>query len=187
MSRILSENATASALAQTTTRAWLWLLEIDVDGTQYYTNNHENVTVDGQEYTAWPFEVAFLSDKEGRPAELTLRIDNVDQTLITLIRQQNNPIDVRVGMAISGEASSEIDPATYAFKLREVTYNAEVIEAKLAFEPLYDESFPAHTMSPSLYPGIFGAVTVPDSRGDLGEGGGGPAHEANEVQPTEDA
>lgn len=49
-------------------------------------NNTQDVTHDGQIYTALPFEVTLPDDIEDRVPSLEITIDNVDRTLVELLR-----------------------------------------------------------------------------------------------------
>lgn len=158
MSRTLSQTAVASAFAPQTTEVWHVLLTISggtIPAAQRYVNNAADVTGGAANalFTAWPFEVGMITDRDDRPPELTLRIDNVDQTLIALLRAQISPIDVKTEIVLS--STPTVVEASYDFKLREIRYNAEIIEATLSFEPMLDEAFPKHTLSPTDFPALY--------------------------------
>lgn len=180
MSRTLSQAAVASAWEHRTTKDWLVLLKLTetTDGvafTRRYVNNYENITSQTHEFTAWPFEVALMSDQEGRPPEVTLRIDNVDQDLIEQIRKQAVPVAVKLEVILA-DTPNDIEAGPYEFRMKQIRYDDLYIEAALSVEPMYDEGFPGHTMSPSLFPGIFGPVTAAGGRADESRGRGAPAY-----------
>lgn len=69
-----------------TKSAWIILIDItlsDLGATEFYvTNNNEDVTFDGQLYTALPFELDVRTDTlKGEIPELILRVSNVTRVL----------------------------------------------------------------------------------------------------------
>lgn len=69
-----------------TASAFLVLLDIvlnDIGGTKFYlTNNNEDITFDGQLYTALPFELDIRKDTlKGEIPELVVRVSNVTRVL----------------------------------------------------------------------------------------------------------
>jgi hypothetical protein len=180
MSRVLHAAAVSSAFSQTTTQAWFILLKIYKAGVTglplYYVNNWSNVTgPSAQPYTAWPFEIALPESVEGRPPEVHLRIDNVDRTLIAIIRGQVVPVSVDINLVLSG-TPTVVEAGPFTFTMREINYDVSVIDATLTYERLYDEAFPAHCMTPYYFPALFGQISTTPPRDEPAKGHGGPKY-----------
>lgn len=187
MSRVLSQAAVASAFAQTTAQVWVILLRIYKPAAPaanyYYVNDWTNATYGGNTYTAWPFEVALPESGDGRPPDLKLKIDNVDRTLIAVLRAQTAPVYayISVGMA-SGGAVSAIEAGPFMFTMREISYDALSIEATLTYERVYDEQFPGHCMTPHYCPALFGQIIAAGTPRSDTLGHGGPAYVAGRAK-----
>lgn len=182
MSRVLHQASVSSAFSQTTTQAWFILLKLYKTGVTglplWFVNNWSNVVVTVPStitYVAWPFELALPESIEGRPPEVHLKIDNVDRTLIAIIRGQVVPIYAEINLVLSG-TPNVVEAGPFTFTMREISYDAETIDATLTYERLYDEAFPAHCMTPHLFPALFGQITpIPGGREGAG-GRGGPKY-----------
>ena len=169
MSRILSQAATASMMAQSTSKVWLFLLKVYKTGTDafavYFVNNQTNITGPaGQVYTAYPFMVALPQDREDRPPEVTLTIDNIGSTgraLYQTIASMTVPAPINVDLSIVlSDTPTVLETPWSTFTLREVHLDDLTISGALTYEAIFDEAFPCHTMSPHYFPGIYAPLTV---------------------------
>jgi phage-related protein len=82
--------------------AWLWLLEIEIDGadTLYFVNNIENISYQGQVYSKCNFQMdPYNKSEPGRLSSVNLSITNAD--LVNLILPYVDDYDGLIGQTIT--------------------------------------------------------------------------------------
>jgi lambda family phage minor tail protein L len=99
--------------------AWIVLVEVTVPATPATTirlcNNNEDVTWDGETWTAFPFEIDSVDETgKGEIPSATLRVSNVTQEIQSIIEDVSGGADMPVTLRVvnSGhldEASPEIE------------------------------------------------------------------------------
>lgn len=157
MPRTLSSNAVAALMAQSTDKVFLVLLTIDHPdlGTPFrLVNNTEDVTSNGDLYTAYPFEISFPSEDGENISSASLILDNVDQLLVSTIRSLQSEPTVQLNLVIF-DTPDVVEAGPMDFLLRGVKYDSFKIVAELTFEPILQEPFPKDIMSPKVFPGLF--------------------------------
>lgn len=168
MSRILSQAAIQSMMAQSTPKVWLFLLKLWMPPPRgwavYFCNDMVDVTSGGQVYTAYPFTVALPPDTNDRPPQVELTIDYVGsfgrdlyKTICTF--PQDGPVHVDVSIVLS-DTPDTIEAGPFEYVLREVHLDDLTLSGALVYEPIFDEAFPCHTMSPHYFPGIYAPLSV---------------------------
>jgi hypothetical protein len=196
MSRILSQAATEAIFKPQTEKMFLTLLEFYFeDGNDYLraVNNWEDVVHDSDTYTGLPFEITIPDDMESQQSMVKLKIDNVDQEvtiqgsgtpgIIGYLRSHAEvPVQTTVKVVLASSPDT-VEAGPFVVWLRDVNWDELVIEGTLSYEPFLDEPFPAHTMSPHLFPGVFNpaeAIGTPPTRdpGDEGDEAGYVAGDA---------
>ena len=181
MSRALSMAATHSAFAQRTDEAWLVLLTLSGGGIEAlnageplrFVNDWQDIVSAGETFLAYPFAVRLLTDEPEAAPQAGLTIDNVDLSILTILRQLVEPITATIGVVLASTPNTlEVE---YDFEIREIGYDAQTIEAVLSFEPIMDEPVPGHTFCPTYYPGLYSHVEAAGVAGkddvQLGTGG----------------
>ena len=128
---------------------WAAPIRVSSDGVN---TRHANQT-----YERFPFNIT-MPEQNGRSVpRVTLSICNVDREIVQQVRtarQTNTPIQVEVkAIRVGDEEGVEAGP--YTFALREVEYDAVVVEGVLGMEDLLNEPFPKDTYSPAMFPGLF--------------------------------
>jgi len=134
----------------------LVLLEIDHDDLAdpiLLVNNKENVTSNGDEYIAYPFDIYLPDSKDDAPPTAKLKIDNVSREIVEAIRSISSPPTVTIKV-IRQETLDVIEAEFSGMKLRNIPFDALTVEGNLEFEDLTREPFPAYTFSPANYPGV---------------------------------
>lgn len=116
-------------------------------------NNKENITSDGEEYTAFPFEIVLPSSQDDAPPQAKLRIDNVSREIGEAIRTISGAPSVTIRV-IRRETPDVIEAEFEGMVLRKVNYDALSVEGTLDFEDLTREPYPAFSFNPANYPGI---------------------------------
>lgn len=156
MARTLSSNALASIHAQETGEVWLVLLTIENTGLATpirVVNNNENITSRGNVYQAFPFEIVLPGEDPDGISKAVLRFDNVDRTAIQAIRGLPSAPTVTIEVILAS-APDTVEISFGGMSLRNVRYDATVVEGELHFESLYNEPI-TFTMTPSRFPGLF--------------------------------
>jgi len=150
--------AEAELLKQETGEAFLVLLTIDHDDLTApirVVNNHENITSNGNEFIAFPFEIELPGAGGDSLPEVTLRIDNVDRQIVQAIRSISGPPTVTLEV-IMASTPNTIEAGPYEFTLRDATYDALTVEGRLQFQDILNEPYPADSFGPSGFQGLFG-------------------------------
>lgn len=156
MARSLSSAAIASMHAQETGEVWLVLLTINHASMAQpirVVNNTEDITSRGALFQAFPFEIILPSDDPDSPPKAIIRFDNVERTAIATIRSITSPPSVTLEVILASQPDT-VEISYPNFALRNVRYDATVIEGELTFEGLYTEPI-TYQMTPSRFPGLF--------------------------------
>lgn len=136
---------------------WLALLKLEgTTDTFYVVNNNEDITSQGQLYSAYPFDIALPNETGDQVPEVTLRIDNVNRMLTDWVRRESTPPKVRLQLILASSPDTievEVDYLT----LENVSWTATTIQGRLIVEDRMNDKFPSagHKYDPSQFPGIF--------------------------------
>jgi hypothetical protein len=163
MPRTFSAEALASMLAPQTDRVWISCVELDGDELAEplrFCDAGAAVEYDGHTYEAYPFAIAPPEDSPERQPTVTLRLCNVDRRLVPTLRNLTGSLTavLWIGMVddpLSDPPAFTPEAGPWRFTLRNMDYDAEVIELSFAYEDLLNLVFPAHKFDPQLYPGLF--------------------------------
>lgn len=154
----LTVNAIRSFQDPENVDVWLVLLDIShasMAAPLRIVNNNEDITSNGNVYTAFPFELVLMTDDPEQLPEVQLTIDNVERTLVQTIRSIKEPPDIVIKLI---EAS---DPDTVEIQINDLTakefnYNQYSITCTLYAEDLLNQRWPADTINPAAgYYGLF--------------------------------
>lgn len=157
MSQTLSAQAVREYFAQESGEATLDLLTLshpDMD-TVRLANNTVNVVSRGETFLAFPFTLRLPDDVADQISQGTLQISNIDRRLIEALRSIREPIAAQIELVL-GSTPDVVEFGPVFFDLFPITYNAQTINATLAFENLISEPFPSESFTPQLFPGLFG-------------------------------
>lgn len=113
-----------------------------------------DTTSRGNIFVAYPFDLTLPDDDEARAPRARLVIDNVDRQIIATLRNlQTSPV---LTLEVVRAAEPDVVEAVFHdFRLHNVRYDSQVIEADLTIEDFTAEPYPAGSFTPSLFPGIF--------------------------------
>lgn len=161
--RQVSLEGLRSLFAQETAHAWLPALSFVPPAGYGYSQvnvvaNTEGVLVGGVLYEPRPFEMVLAPDTEETVPQARIRVDNIDQSLIQMLRSVQEPMEI--GLLIlrvapgAAEAAVEVGPSQ--FHLLAVTLDALVIEGTLGFNvDFLNEPATRDTFTPAVAPGLF--------------------------------
>ena len=152
MSRTLSAGLLSQINSNNQTDPLIPLLKIEQTDitTLYLCRNGENVTSNGQLYTAYPFDIAMPKDGEG-PPEVTLIIDNTDQSIVTNARTMTSAATVTLSFVLNSQPDT-VDIGPFAFKLRNVKYTRQAVEGVLTYNSILTSRFPTERITPNNFP-----------------------------------
>ncbi|HLO39704.1 MAG TPA: DUF1833 family protein [Phycisphaerales bacterium] len=158
MPRELPSNITAALLAQETGECLIVLVTLDHDDMPApirVCSDGKDLISRGDRYIAFPFEISLPDELDDTVPRVSLRIDNVDQQVVTAVRTvQGSPIQCRLEVVAASDPS-EVLMGPYDFSIRDVRWDAITVEGELVYKDLLTEPFPAPLMTPSRAPGIF--------------------------------
>ena len=157
MSRNISSLTAQSIYSQESGDAFLILLTID----------HANLTApirvssdaidtisNGNNFTAFPFDITLPDDQENSSPRAKLVIDNIDRQVVSAVRSIDSAANVLIEIVRAADPNT-IEAQFIDFKLTNVSYDAQKVEGDLTIEDFTAEPFPAASFSPSLFPALF--------------------------------
>lgn len=116
--------------------------------------NNENVTSNGNEFIAYPFEIILPTSSPDAPPRAQLTIDNVTREIAQTIRQISSAPTVLIEVV----RTDDFDSIEFSFpqlNLKNVRWDAGQVSGDLVSEDLQLEPYPADTFVPSNFPGLF--------------------------------
>ncbi|QQS08663.1 MAG: DUF1833 family protein [Phycisphaerales bacterium] len=118
-------------------------------------NNNEDVTSDGFVYQRFPFDVHMPPENEDAPPKVNLRVAGADRTLVQAVRSLSGEAMTAELSVVLASSPDTIEAGPLEFKLRDVTYEAAIVEGSLQFEDFLSEPYPADKLTPDKFPGLF--------------------------------
>lgn len=158
--RTVSSAYLRAALAGETDEVLLCRIEIShpqiLDGPVRLVSNLEDLTVNGNVYTAFPFEIVLPEDDEEAIPTIRLRIDTVDQQIVEAIRRlpPSPPPEITIALCLASQPNV-VEAQFEDLILREVPYDAFSIDGTLALDEDDLEPYPQYSFTPALFPGMF--------------------------------
>ena len=166
MSRDTSLAFRQAVYGQHTSEAFLVLLKIDHDDLAGLGLDPIRVTSDGvdttstldggsETYSAYPFTIVLPSNVEQGITRGQLIIDNIDRSIVEVIRQlSNEPCDVSIWV-VTATTPNTAEATFTGFRFTNITYNELIVSGELTIENFLNEPIPGDTFLPSTFPGLF--------------------------------
>ena len=157
MSRNTSLTFREAVYGSETGEAFLILLELTNPGLSQpirVTSNSVDTVHNGDTYVAFPFEIELPDDTDEGPPTAQLRIDNVSREIVQAIRTVQTAVDVDIKIVLGSDPDT-VEAEFADFQLRDVKYDALVVEGSLNIETFAQEPFPAGKFDPARFPGLF--------------------------------
>lgn len=155
--RNVSDVFKRAIFASETDEVFLALVQIDhpsLAAPIRVTSDGVDTVVGADTYVSFPFDLILPDDADDRPPVATLRIDNVDRTIVETIRSITSPPTVTIRVVLASDPTvTEVEFSD--FELRDVQYDALVVEGRLTLESFLDEPYPGARFDPSRFPGLF--------------------------------
>ncbi len=138
--------------------AFLWLMTIqDANTTLHVVNNLEDVTSNGQVFTAFPFEVTLPPDDGGTPQSLKVTTVNASRDLIEIIRGTLEPPTVRLDLITSNNPNL-IHKTIDFMQVGGVEYDALTVGFDLVSSSAFARKTQQHVYNQAEFPGLFYAL-----------------------------
>lgn len=112
------------------------------------------ITSRSQNYQFIPFNLTLPTEEAGAAPRCNITINDVTQILLPAIRELTSAPDVLIELVLT-KSPNTVEASFPGFKLSSVSYNADTISGTLSVAQLAFEPFPAHTFTPSYFPGLF--------------------------------
>ena len=131
----------------------LTIAHADISPSIRVVANNEDVTSNGDLYSAFPFEISLPDSNQDAPPKARLRIDNVSREIGQAVRLISTPADVTITVVRQDDFDT-VEMTWPSMLLTNVRSNALTVEGDLEFENLTREPYPAHIFSPAEFPGL---------------------------------
>jgi hypothetical protein len=126
--------------------------------TLYFVNNYEDITHQGNVYTAFPFQIMIPADFDDQLPRVQLSIDNIDRSIIEELRGIVGPPTITVTVVLADDDSlvyDTVEAGPFELALRNIDYNAMVITGDLQSEDILNEPYPGYFYTPANFPGLW--------------------------------
>jgi hypothetical protein len=157
MARTVSLAALQGAMAAQTDELYLVLLQVDhpnLGSPLRFVNNSQDVTSNGNVYTAYPFEAVMPDDVEEKEPTAELRIDNVSRDLMDEVRTLIDPPTLTLSVILDSSPNT-IEWGPLDLETSGVTYDAHTITFRLVYSAFGREPFPYLVFDTINFPGMF--------------------------------
>lgn len=160
MSRSLSTLFKTMSNASETGEVLLALVTIDspsiIGGPLRVVQDLQNITSNGNVYTAFPFELRLASDADEGPAKITLTLDNIDRTMAAAIKgiPPTSPPNVTVEIVVASQPNV-VEISMPNLVLKNVSGDAFRIDGELWMDEEDLLPFPEGSFTPPMFPGLF--------------------------------
>jgi hypothetical protein len=155
----VTSSTRAALYAQQTGEVLLWLLTLThhtfADPIRVVNDGQDQVSR-GDTFRRFPFEISIEGEGEKTVPRAVLRICNVDRSIVEACRsvEPSGAIGVTAEL-IAASDPDHVEAGPMEFSLREVGYDALVVEGELRYEDVLSEPYPKDTFSPSRFPAVF--------------------------------
>lgn len=167
MRTTLSATALAAMFSSESTDTFIVLVTIETGlETIYLANNHNvrlsetdeeilyGVVSRGNDYIYLPMTPTLPTEEREAPPRASLTIHDVTGRLMPIIRELTEPPTVMLELVLYSNPNV-VEIEMPGFNLAGVPYDENTVTVELTVETMTYEPFPAHTMTPSSFPGLF--------------------------------
>jgi Domain of unknown function (DUF1833) len=155
--RAFSAQAILSLNALQTGSAWWVLTQIshaELTTPYRFVNNTTDVTALGQTWTAFPFDITFPVDDGATQPSVEVRFDNVDRTLIDVVRGLASAPRFDLYLVLSTQPDV-IEMSYTDMQMIDITFDAQSITGRLISGDLLSAPYPADSYTPDQFPALF--------------------------------
>lgn len=105
-------------------------------------------------YIFIPFRLTLPDEQVASAPRCQLSVMDVTRYLTPILRSITSPPSVLIELVMTASPNT-VEVAFSGFQMGAVNYNKDQITAELVVQSLATEPFPAHTFTPSYFPGLF--------------------------------
>ena len=109
----------------------------------------------GETYQQFPFEFSLPADVGDAAPTVQLRICNIDRSIVQSVRSVTGDRITVTASIVLASSPDTVEAGPFTFTLRDVSYDAMVVEGTLAWEDVLNEPYPGDAITPNTLPGIF--------------------------------
>lgn len=156
--REFTQNARENLLAVSANQPFLILLEITHPALSVpirIVDDVQNVTSNGDEYTALPFRVSLPDDLSGQMPQATLEVDNVGQELTTWLEVSGGGQGAKCRIMQILRSEPDVIELDITLDLTQLSINNEVVTGKLGFVNILGKTAVVVTFTPTTAPGLW--------------------------------
>jgi hypothetical protein len=157
MARTLSQLARQAMFAQETKEVFLLLLTIShatLTPSIRVANNTRDITSGGETFIGYPFTITLPDERDDGIPQMSLRIDNVNQSIVRALRSITTPPAIQLDVVLA-DSPDTLEASIPGFTLQRATYDALLVEGALSLEDVLNQGFPALSFTPSATPALF--------------------------------
>lgn len=136
----------------------LMLLELTFPNstTYYYVNNTEDITSNGQVYTAFPFAFTLPNEEIETEPELSITLSNVGLDLIDDFRSNVQDITAKVKVVFAS-VPDFVEIGIDSLEVKSISYNEATISVMLGYQDILNTKIPSYSYTPVDFPGLYNA------------------------------
>lgn len=108
----------------------------------------------GQQYVFLPLRISLPTEEQEAAPRCQIVINDVTRYLTPTIRSTTGALSVTLELVLAS-APDAVEVSFPGFLMSDIAYTADSVTAALTVESLALEPFPAHTFTPSGFPGLF--------------------------------
>lgn len=112
------------------------------------------VTSRTRDYIFLPMQLTLPTEEPDGAPRFNITFNDVTRYLIPYMRRLESSLKVKLELVLNSTPDT-VEAEFPDFSMSGFSYNADTISAELTVESLANEPFPAHTMTPSYFPGLF--------------------------------
>jgi len=133
----------------------LMLLKITFPNTNtfHYVNNTEDITSNGQLYTAFPFKFTLPSDTDEEVPILQITISNIGLDLIDDLSVSTSDVIADIDIVFAS-VPDFVEINLSAMILKGIVYDDKFITMSLGYDDILNVQVPSYTYSAKDYPGL---------------------------------
>ncbi len=146
------ENWKAAYFSQETGEAFVELLTVNhpnLAAPIRLTSHPQGTTSRGQVFIFFPFQFVLPDDTQESPGRASIRIDNIDRTILAALRGLADPPTILYEIVL--ESDPDYVGVTVAFLWRATNWDTIQIESSLEFEDIGAEPFPGFDFVPAHF------------------------------------
>lgn len=109
----------------------------------------------GATFQRFPFTIDLPAESEGQSEPSTLTVSNSDRQIVQLVRSLIGDRLMATFELVLASDTDAVVAGPWEFSMDSAPYTAETVSAKLVYENLLDEPYPAEAYEPGTSPGLY--------------------------------